>query len=735
MDGNDKDGPLLPRATTTTDAATGRINDDDDDDAWKPLPLKERLRRGEVPVREEYIRKHVKREQLTGTTTKKKKKSAAAEGEGGEEKNKNDDDDDDAESKILPPTLREGGGKTSGGYQKRTKKMKRAMRKAMMMRKEGGGGEEEGADAQMCFQFLKTGGKRCEKGDRCRFSHDVEYFMKHVKKKDLPGSCPFGGEKCPFGLACRFSGSHDGGGGGGGGGEARAEDESIVLFDAPVEKPRDDMNDVTNDVKYALAKRTFDFSRADGILKALGLRTSDEVRGGGESHGKKQHQVKNNKRMKMNENEKKVIAENADEYSDDDDGDDDGNNRVTKSGNVTSEPAFEKDEENKTASVDQLLKPKEKKKIDFKNKLYLAPLTTVGNLPFRRLCKTLGADITCGEMALATSLLKGDAREWALVRRHKSEDIFGVQICGGHSDSLGRCVQALDDTIECDFIDINMGCPIDLICNKGAGSMLLEKPKRMEELVRSSNLICSVPLTFKTRMGYKDTSRVAHTFAPNIKEWGAAALTLHGRTRAQRYSREADWEYIKKVADASSVPIIGNGDIYTYHDYVENVVKNQDSIATCMIARGALVKPWIFTEIKEQRNWDISSHERFEMLKDFTRFGLEHWGSDERGVEQTRRFLLEWMSFTYRYTPIGLLETINGELPNVSMTQRPPKFVGRDDMESMLASDDASVWVDICEKLLGKAPEGWKFTPKHKSNAYKNVNESEGGMAFAEANG
>ena len=730
LDGNDTDGTLL-----TTEAAT----DNNNDDAWKPLPLEERLRRGEVPVREEYIRKHVKREQfLTATASGNEQptrtttttKTSAAEGEGGEEKNKNDDGG--RESKILLPTLSEGGGKTSGGYQKRTKKMKRAMRKAMM-RKEGGGGGE-GDDTQMCFQFLKTGGKRCEKGDRCRFSHDVEYFMKHVKKKDLPGSCPFGGEKCPFGLACRFSGSHDGGGGG----EARAEDESVVLFNAPVAKPRDDMNDVTNDVKYALTKRTFDFSRADGILKALGLRTSDEVRGGGESRGKKQHQAKNNKRMKMNENEKKVIAENADEYSDDDDGgggEDDGDNRVDKSGNVTSEPAFEKDEENKTASVDQLLKPKEKKKIDFKNKLYLAPLTTVGNLPFRRLCKTLGADITCGEMALATSLLKGDAREWALVRRHKSEDIFGVQICGGHSDSLGRCVQALDDTIECDFIDINMGCPIDLICNKGAGSMLLEKPKRMEELVRSSNLICSVPLTFKTRMGYKDTSRVAHTFAPNIKEWGAAALTLHGRTRAQRYSREADWEYIKKVADASSVPIIGNGDIYTYHDYVENVVKNQDSIATCMIARGALVKPWIFTEIKEQRNWDISSHERFEMLKDFTRFGLEHWGSDERGVEQTRRFLLEWMSFTYRYTPIGLLETINGELPNVSMTQRPPKFVGRDDMESMLASDDASVWVDICEKLLGKAPEGWKFTPKHKSNAYKNVNESEGGMAFAEANG
>jgi tRNA-dihydrouridine synthase 3 len=672
-------------------------------EAWKPLALEARVRRGEVPVQEKFIRKQSAKRSTETTET------VGTTPEDEEER---------------------GGGKTSGGFQKRTKKMKKAMTMKKGKRRNEGGEDDE--EVQMCFQFLKNAS--CAKGETCRFSHDADYYRLKMKKKDLPGWCPFGSEKCPFGLACRFSGSHEDGF------APDEEDEAIALFEAPVANPRDDTNDVTNDVKYALARRTFDFSRADGILKAMGLRTSDEVRGGGDNNtnnrkdndGKNQQQQKY-KRMKTSENEKRVIAENADEYSDDDD---DGNNN-NNNNKVTSEPAFDKEDENKTASVDQLLKPKEKKTIDFKNKLYLAPLTTVGNLPFRRLCKTLGADITCGEMALATSLLKGDAREWALVRRHKSEDIFGVQICGGHSDSLGRCVQALDDTIECDFIDINMGCPIDLICNKGAGSMLLEKPKRMEELVRSSNLICSVPLTFKTRMGYKDTSRVAHTFVPRIKEWGASALTLHGRTRAQRYSREADWEYIRKVADASSVPIIGNGDIYTYHDYVENVVKNQDSIATCMIARGALVKPWIFTEIKEQRNWDISSHERFEILKDFARFGLEHWGSDERGVEQTRRFLLEWMSFTYRYTPVGILETIDGQLPNVSMTQRPPKFVGRDDMETMLASDDASVWCDLCEKLLGKAPEGWKFTPKHKSNAYKNANsESEGGMAFEmEANG
>jgi len=660
----------------------------------------------------------------------------------------NDDDDNDKDKNSKAKTL--------GGYQKRTMKMKK-----QMMRENSNKRERE---QMMCFQFLKN--ERCEK-ERCTFSHDLGKYLEN-KEEDLPGVCLFANaKKCPFGIACRFYRTHETKKD-----SVQREDGCVVLFEEPLKNAREgDLNDDMSEVKYSLAKGKYDFSRADAVLKAMGLKTSvyDEKK----KNMKREHNdddeknKKNNKEKNKGESHQRIKRyhhqqqqqqqqqkiENADEYSDDDIDEMLAIKNINRETNETAPTKIAKDDEmitihnngkfdvgnnddkdyeNITMSVEQLLKPKEKKTIDFKKKLYLAPLTTVGNLPFRRLCKTLGADITCGEMALATSLLKGDAREWALVKRHKSEDVFGVQICGGHSDSLARCVQALDDSIECDFIDINMGCPIDLICNKGAGSMLLEKPRRMEELVRSANIISSVPVTFKTRMGYKDTSRVAHTIAPLIKEWGAAALTLHGRTRAQRYSREADWSYIKKVADVSPVPLIGNGDIYTYEDFKNNVTNNE-SIATCMIARGALVKPWVFTEIKEQRNWDISSSERFDQFKDFAKFGLEHWGSDSRGVEQTRRFLLEWMSFTHRYVPVGLLETtIDGKIPNVSMTQRPPKFVGRDDMETMLASDDASVWVDLCEKLLGKAPADWKFVPKHKSNAYKS---SEGGMAFDEAQG
>ena len=142
-------------------------------------------------------------------------------------------------------------------------------------------------------------------------------------------------------------------------------------------------------------------------------------------------------------------------------------------------------------------------------------------------------------------------------------------------------------------------------------------------------------------------------------------LKIHGRSRLQRYSRLANWEYISQVASGQStdlpqIPLIGNGDIFSYTDYEDKILKrvNNESddgndnknnlLPTAMLGRGALIKPWLPTEIKERRHWDISANERFDMLKDFVRFGLEHWGSDQQGVNQTRRFLLEWISFLHR---------------------------------------------------------------------------------------
>ncbi|GAX79261.1 hypothetical protein CEUSTIGMA_g6701.t1 [Chlamydomonas eustigma] len=364
--------------------------------------------------------------------------------------------------------------------------------------------------------------------------------------------------------------------------------------------------------------------------------------------------------------------------------------------------------------TETLLRTCEKKVLDFRGKSYLAPLTTVGNLPFRRICKGLGADITCGEMAMATNLLQGQASEWALLKRHPCEDIFGVQICGGYPDALARTAQLIDENLSVDFVDVNMGCPIDIVCDRSAGSSLLLKPKRIEEIARAMSRSMDCPLTLKTRKGYYDGNDMAHTFIPQVRSWGAVALTLHGRTRQQRYSRQADWEYISKCGrESPDLQLIGNGDVFSYEDWNAHLTASDSALSTCMIGRGALIKPWIFTEIKEQRHWDISAGERFDLIKKFCSHGLEHWGSDARGVENTRRFLLEWLSYLCRYVPVGLLEVVPQQLH-----WRPPPLKGRNDLETLLSSDSAADWVRISEMLLGPVPEGFTFSPKHKSSSY-----------------
>lgn len=151
-------------------------------------------------------------------------------------------------------------------------------------------------------------------------------------------------------------------------------------------------------------------------------------------------------------------------------------------------------------------------------------------------------------------------------------------------------------------------------------------------------------------------------------------LQIHGRSRLQRYSRLANWKYIEEAARNQSlelprIPVIGNGDVFSYTDY-EAKIANDTVNSTAMLARGALIKPWLPTEIKERRHWDISASERLDILKDFVKFGLEHWGSDQQGVNNTRRFLLEWISFLHRYIPVGLLEVIPQQL-----NHRPPSYM------------------------------------------------------------
>jgi len=406
---------------------------------------------------------------------------------------------------------------------------------------------------------------------------------------------------------------------------------------------------------------------------------------------------------------------------------------------------------------------KEIKPIDFRDKVYVAPLTTVGNLPFRRVVKDFGADITCGEMAMATNILQAQASEWALLRRHASEDCFGVQIAGNHPDMMSKVARILDKETSSDFVDLNCGCPIDVVCNRGGGSALMTKPNRLTSIVKTlADNLPSRFVTVKVRIGWDEKHPTTHKLIPQLQRTAPgriAAIMIHGRSRLQRYHKLANWEYILQCAQAQTnkelplIPIIGNGDIFSYQDWAshrslmaDEIIANANydnqseellGLTSCaMLGRGVLIKPWLPQELKTQQTYDMSATERLDMLKKFwyvffflsffavvltcfppfscSNYGFEHWGSDAQGVATTRRFLLEWLSFLHRYVPSGLLEY--GAVQK--MQQRPPQYFGRCDLETLLSSPLSVDWIRISELLLGPVPDGFSFMAKHKSNAY-----------------
>jgi tRNA-dihydrouridine synthase 3 len=305
-------------------------------------------------------------------------------------------------------------------------------------------------------------------------------------------------------------------------------------------------------------------------------------------------------------------------------------------------------------------------------------------------------------------------------------------------------------------IDLNCGCPIDLIYRQGAGSALLDSPAKLERILHGMNHVSGdIPITVKIRMGTRDhhptalslTNRLVYGSEKSIAEGygpcGVAAIALHGRSRQQRYSRNADWSYIAecavviqkfraeqdKLADTAAeadprdqannpagVYFVGNGDCYSYEDYETHL--RDAGVDAVMVGRGALIKPWIFEEIEAGQYLDKSASERLAYVEKFVRYGLEAWGSDEMGVGTTRRFLLEWLNFSSRYVPTGLLE----HLPP-RMNDRPPAYRGRDDMESLLSSQNYKDWIKISEMYLGPAHPNFRFDPKHKSNSYETTSE------------
>ncbi len=234
------------------------------------------------------------------------------------------------------------------------------------------------------------------------------------------------------------------------------------------------------------------------------------------------------------------------------------------------------------------------KDVEFNDIAFLAPMAGVSDRAFRELCVSFGAAYTVTEMVSSKGLVMGDKKSAQLLTLGEGEKTAGAQIFGDDPEIMAQAaVKCLE--FKPDIIDINMGCPAPKVAMNGGGASLMKNPQLAGEIVKAVSSAVPVPVTVKIRKGWDDNSVNAVELAEILEKNGAAAITVHGRTRKQMYSGTVDYDIIKKVKQAVSVPVIGNGDITSEQSAA--IMLEKTGCDAVMIGRGAFGNPWIFQQV------------------------------------------------------------------------------------------------------------------------------------------
>jgi tRNA-dihydrouridine synthase 3 len=296
----------------------------------------------------------------------------------------------------------------------------------------------------------------------------------------------------------------------------------------------------------------------------------------------------------------------------------------------------------------------------FRGRLIMAPMSRGTDLPFRRLLREWGAEVCVGEMAYAHKIVKRERSELPLIRRHPDEKVFGVQLAGKIPEVVAEAARVAEGE-GADFIDLNCGCPIDEVTRRGMGAALLERAAKLASVVAAVKSAVRVPVTIKLRLGWSEGKPTFLKVAKAAEDAGVDAIALHGRSRAQRYRRPADWGAVRALVDAVRVPVIGNGDVMTWRDAAARSA--QTGCAAVMVGRWALAKPWIFREWERREDLVPGAEERLAVLRRYVELCREAFRDDEKGRERTRRFLTFHQDFFRRYRRNAGLEAVNADDP------------------------------------------------------------------------